>query len=134
MRSTRATGTLGEEAAILDLERRGLRLVDRNVQFGPKSGLKGELDLIAWDGDTLAFIEVKTRRGRPGRVAPSENITHAKRRQLAQLAQTYAARHGLLDDDDAGISLRFDVVSVFLGEDDAVLAVHHTRGAFLAGD
>ena len=132
MSSTRAVGTLGEEAAIAFLERRGLRLVDTNVQFGPKLGLKGELDIIAWDGNTLAFIEVKTRHGRPGRVAPSENITAAKRRQLAQLAHTYAARHGLLEDDD--ISLRFDVVSVFLGDDDQVLAVHHTKGAFLAGD
>jgi putative endonuclease len=132
MSSTRAVGTLGEEAAVAFLERRGLRLVDTNVQFGPKSGLKGELDIIAWDGDTLAFIEVKTRHGRPGRVAPSENITPAKRRQLAQLAHTYAARHGLLDEDD--LSLRFDVMSVFLGDDSAVLAVHHTKGAFIAGD
>jgi Holliday junction resolvase-like predicted endonuclease len=60
MSSTRAVGTLGEEAAIAHLERRGLRLIDKNVQFGPKSGLKGELDIIAWDGETLAFIEVKT--------------------------------------------------------------------------
>jgi putative endonuclease len=132
MSSTRAVGTLGEEAAITYLERRGLQLVDKNVQFGPKSGLKGELDLIAWDGNTLAFIEVKTRHGRPGRVAPSENITLAKRRQLAQLATTYAARHELLESDD--ISLRFDVVSVFLSTDDTVLAVQHTKGAFIAGD
>ena len=132
MSSTRAIGTLGEEAAIAYLERRGLRLVDKNVQFGPKSGLKGELDIIAWDGETLAFIEVKTRRGRPGSVAPSENITRAKRRQLAQLATTYAARHGLLDDE--GICLRFDIVCVYLGDENRVMAVHYTKGAFLAGD
>lgn len=131
MSSTRTVGTLGEEAAIAYLERRGLRLIDKNVQFGPKSGIKGELDIIAWDGETLAFIEVKTRRGRPGRVAPSENITQAKRRQLARLASSYAARHGLLDED---ISLRFDVVSVFLGDEDLVLSVYYTKGAFLAGD
>ena len=89
--STRATGMLGEAAAIAYLERRGLRLIDKNVQFGPKSGLKGELDIVAWDGETLAFIEVKTRRGTPGRVAPSENVTAAKRRQLARLAEAYAA-------------------------------------------
>ena len=131
MSSTRAVGTLGEEAAIAHLERRGLRIIDKNVQFGPKSGIKGELDIIAWDGETLAFIEVKTRRGRPGQVAPSENITATKRRQLSRLAQTYAARHSLLDED---IALRFDIVSVFLGEENQVLAVHYTRGAFLAGD
>ena len=129
MSSTRAVGTLGEEVALAFLERRGFVIVDTNVQFGPKSGLKGELDIIAWDGSTLAFIEVKTRHGHPDRVAPAENITAAKRRQLAH---TYAARHGLLEDDD--ISLRFDIASVFLGNDDQVLAVHYTRGAFLAGD
>ena len=131
--STRAIGTTGETAAIAYLERLGLRLIDKNVQFGPRSGIKGELDLVAWDGETLAFIEVKTRRGSPGQVAPSENITPAKQRQLARLAQTYAARHGLYDDD---ITLRFDVVAVYLahGESERVLAVHYTRGAFLAGD
>lgn len=132
MSSTRAVGTLGEQAVLAFLERRGFVIVDTNVQFGPQSGLKGELDIVAWDASTLAFVEVKTRRGRPGQVAPSENITQSKRRQLAALAQTYAARHGLLERDD--LSLRFDTVSVFLGESDTVLAIQHTRGAFLAGD
>ena len=131
--STRATGTVGEAAAIAYLERLGLRLIDKNVQFGPRSGLKGELDIVAWDGETLAFIEVKTRRGSPGQVAPNENITPAKQRQLARLAEVYAAKHGLYDDD---ITLRFDVVAVYLahGESERVLGVHYTRGAFLAGE
>lgn len=129
--STRSIGTVGETAAIEHVERHGLRLIDKNVQFGPKSGLKGELDIVAWDGETLVFLEVKSRRGRPNQVFPAENITAAKRRQLTQLAIAYAARHHLLDDD---IPMRFDTISVYLAESGAVLAVRHTKGAFLAGE
>ena len=118
-------GRRGEEAARDLLERRGYSIVDVNVRFGRT----GELDIVAWDGPTLAFVEVKTRRG--GRaVSPAEAVGPAKQRQLARLALTYAARHGLTDE----VPLRFDVVAVTLapGDDGPICRADLIRGAFLA--
>ena len=79
-------GKVGEIEAVALLERRGYVVIDTNVRFGAKSGLIGELDVVAWNGDALCFVEVKTRRGAVGRVAPGENVTPAKQRQIARLA------------------------------------------------
>lgn len=125
-------GRVGEETAVALLERHRFQIVDTNVRFGARSGLVGELDIVAWDQSTLAFIEVKTRRGIPGRVLPAENVTLAKQRQLARLAQAYLVRAQLGDDET--ISIRFDVVTVVLtpGESGRVLRAELTRGAFIA--
>lgn len=125
-------GRRGEEVARDLLERVGYRIVDINVRFGRKQGLGGELDIVAWDGPALCFVEVKTRRGW-GRqpVSPAESVTPAKQRQIARLALAYVVRFGLSDD----IALRFDVVAVTLEPDGET--VHNTRlirGAFLAPD
>jgi len=130
-----ARGKAGEAVAQAYLERRGIKIIDANVRFGRKSGLSGEIDIVALDGATLCFIEVKTRRGAVGRVAPIEAVTPAKQRQIARLATAYAARHGLLT-ADAEIPMRFDVVSVTLapGPDEAVRHIALLRGAFLAPD
>jgi Predicted endonuclease distantly related to archaeal Holliday junction resolvase len=148
----KATGRIGEEAAQRYLEAVGYRLVDVNVRFGAKSGLVGELDIVAWDGPTLCFVEVKTRRGRRGYAprrageTPAESVTPAKQRQIARLALAYAARHGLLADDTApgaeAVPLRFDVAAVTLLSDaqedgtgdEPVCRVQLARGAFLAPD
>lgn len=106
-------GRAGERAAQDLLEREGYRIVDTNVRLGRDSGLIGEIDIVAWEGAILCFVEVKTRRGVPGRVFPGEAITLAKQRQIAGLSLTYAAQCGLLT-DDADIALRFDVVTVIL--------------------
>jgi putative endonuclease len=129
-----ARGRRGEEVAQALLEREGYRIVDTNVRFGAKSGLVGEIDVVAWDGATLAFVEVKTLRAAPGRVvAPGEAVTPAKQRQIARLALAYAVRHNLCD--DAAVSSRFDVVTVVLrGDGETVLRATLERGAFLAPD
>ncbi len=126
-------GRVGEIEAVALLERYGFQIVDTNVRFGAKSGLIGELDIVAWDGSVLAFVEVKTRRGVPGRVAPGESVTPAKQRQLARLAQAYLIKSQLGDDEET-FSLRFDVVTVVLspGESGRVLRSELLRGAFLA--
>jgi putative endonuclease len=128
-----ARGKVGEAAAQAMLERRGYVIVDVNVRFGSSSGLVGELDIVAWDGATLCFVEVKTRRGYVGTVVPAENVTPAKQRQIARLALAYTARNGLLD-SDAEISMRFDVVAVYLvpGEEATVRHVELFPGAFVA--
>jgi putative endonuclease len=128
-----ARGKVGEAAAQTLLEQRGYVIVDVNVRFGRSSGLIGELDIVAWDGATLCFIEVKTRRGSVGKVVPAENVTPAKQRQIARLALAYAAQNGMLD-DDAEIPMRFDVAAVYLapGEEATVRHVELFPGAFVA--
>lgn len=139
-------GNLGEVAAQAFLEARGYQIVDINVRFGSRrDGLPGEIDIVAWDGPTLCFIEVKTRS--QSRIASARGaVTMAKQRQIARLALAYAAHHGLLD-DEADAPLRFDVVAITVtpgragaasgGPDKTESLVRHTeliQGAFLAPD
>ena len=100
-------GAGGEAGAAAYLESRGYRLVDANIR--PEGGrARGEIDLVAWHGETLAFIEVKTRRVAIGQQGtPSEAIDARKRRQLVSLATVYLAKHELED-----VPCRFDVVEV----------------------
>jgi putative endonuclease len=139
-------GNLGETAAQAFLEKRGYRIVDVNVRFGSRrDGLPGEIDIVAWDGPTLCFVEVKTR-SRSSTAAPKAAVTPVKQRQIARLALAYAAHHGLLD-DETDAPLRFDVVAVTISperqrqresEPDRIRSlVRHTelmQGAFLAPD
>jgi putative endonuclease len=145
----RQRGNLGEIAAQDLLERRGYRIVDVNVRFGSRrDGLPGEIDIVAWDGPTLCFVEVKTR-SHSRTASPRAAVTPAKQRQIARLALAYAAHYGLLDNeaDEAGTSLRFDVVAVIVSsgirysqeetQSDGKSIVRHTellQGAFLAPD
>lgn len=113
--SRKAVGNAGEQGAADFLTAHGYRLVDANVR--PEGGMaRGEIDIIAWDGDVLVFVEVKTRRTAHGaQGTPGEAITPAKRRQLVSLAQAYLAHHDLDD-----VACRFDVVE----------ATSRTNGAF----
>jgi len=150
---TGAVGRRGELLAQAFLERAGYRIVDVNVRWAGHcaDGLPGELDIIAWDGAALCFVEVKTRRVRDARlanggdVAPALAVNADKQRRIARLAVAYAGKHGLYHggDDEANlVPLRFDVVSVVLvgvGSDDApdagrALPPRLIKGAFLAPD
>ncbi len=103
--NTKSKGTAGETAALAFLAARGYQIIDCNVR--PEGGMaRGELDAVAWHGETLVFVEVKTRRTARGQQgAPSEAIDARKRRQLARLAELYLAQHALDD-----VPCRFDVV------------------------
>lgn len=94
-------GRDGEKAAAEYLVRAGLRILQRN--FNCKFG---EIDLIARDGETLVFVEVKTRRDESA-AAPEESIGPGKQRQLARVARHWLATHGQPD-----CAYRFDAVSV----------------------
>ncbi len=100
-RATRPLGQWGEETAARFLEARGFRILARNVRFR-----LGEIDLIARDGTTLVFIEVKSRIrgwGDP----PQVGVDSRKRARLIRLALAYLARRRTLDGPS-----RFDVVAV----------------------
>lgn len=100
-----ALGKKGEDLAVAYLERLGYRVLARNYRI-----VLGEVDIIAVDGDVLAFIEVKTRCGHDmGRVF--EVVTPRKQRQLSRVALEYIGSHAR-----EGVPARFDVVGVLLGE------------------
>ena len=116
----RRLGDRGEQVAARHLRALGWRILARGARVRC-----GEIDLIAVDGRTLVFVEVKTRRhGRP-----SEAITLEKQRRLTVAAHRFARRHGLLDNPG-----RFDVVAVTWPEDDQPPQVEHIRNAFDAAD
>ncbi len=94
-------GPAGEVLAERALQSAGLRVIGRNVRLQ-----RGELDLIAADGDTIVFVEVKTREGiRKGR--PEDAVTDAKIRQVSRLAAMWLKKHRLLQS-----RCRFDVIAV----------------------
>jgi putative endonuclease len=95
-------GTAGEEAAEQFLRRQRYVILARNYRCR-----FGEVDLVALDGGTLVFIEVKSRR-RGTLIGPFDVIDLRKQRQIARAAQHYVARHRLEDR-----VARFDVVGVW---------------------
>ena len=100
-----AIGRWGEQAVAGWLAQRGYRLLARNWRRR-----EGEIDIIALEGTTLVFIEVKTRRSETFG-APEESVGTRKQRQLTRLAQRYLDENPTLTFD----SCRFDVVVVDLG-------------------
>ncbi len=100
-----AAGRRGEDLAHRWLERRGFTVVARN--YRPPGG-GGEVDLVAWQGPTLVFVEVKSRQDEQFGV-PERNIGEAKRVALVRAARTYARRAGIPWE-----RVRFDIVSVVL--------------------
>lgn len=112
----RSLGNLGEALARRHLEERGLRIIASNYRTR-----QGELDLVAADGDTLAFVEVKLKRG-PGFGAPEEALTRAKRRKLLACAFAYLEEHGLADDRTPW---RIDLVAIELDRRGKLLRLQH---------
>ena len=94
-------GRTGEDLACAELERRGYAIIARRYR---RRG--GEIDIIAKDGDTLVFVEVKARDGRAFGEA-AEAVTAFKRRRITQLALDYMTRHHV-----SNCPCRFDVVSI----------------------
>jgi putative endonuclease len=94
-------GRRGEDVAARHLKRRGYKILGRHVCLP-----SGELDLVALDGDTVVFVEVKTRES-DQHGDPSDAVTPAKQRRLTRLAVTFLKRYGLHDRP-----ARFDVVAV----------------------
>jgi putative endonuclease len=112
-----ALGQRGERLAAARLERAGYRLVAANFQLPVGRNLRGalvnaEIDLIAYDGATLCFIEVKTRAS-DWFAAPEANVDLRKQRQIARAARAYRHLLGLTD-----APYRYDVVSIILPDAD----------------
>lgn len=104
----RATGVVGERAALRAYRRRGYRLVARNWRCA-----LGELDLVLERGDTLVVCEVKARRGRAFGDG-WEAVDARKRRKLRSVATAFLQASGARPG-----AVRFDVASVRVGADDS---------------
>ena len=100
------TGVRGETFAYWYLRRLGYVFVARN--YTPRGGAKGEVDLIGYDGDTLAFVEVRTRTiGENLTALPELSVTAAKQHVVARTAQRFLAERHVKD-----VPLRFDVLAI----------------------
>ncbi len=99
-------GELGEGLALKKIKDLGYKKIVRNYRCP-----LGEIDLIARDGDTLVFVEIKTRRGKSIAYA-KEAVDAKKKRQLSKVALAYMKSNGCY-----GVKARFDVVAVCLGRD-----------------
>jgi len=111
---------MGEELAAEYLRRRGLRIAEANYRCR-----LGEIDLVAFEGRVVVFVEVKSKRG-SSHGSPEEMITAAKRRRLTMLARWF-----LMERKWTGRPARFDVIAVDWRRDRAG-AVTHYRNAFPA--
>jgi len=100
-----ATGLAGEEAALFYLRRQGFTIVAQRWNEGPAPG---DIDLVAWQGDRLCFIEVKTRTSREVATASSA-VDRNKRKTLRRMARMYM-RH-LPETEPPAV--RFDIVTVY---------------------
>jgi putative endonuclease len=116
-----AVGIDGEDAAFFHLRRKGYIVVARRWSSGD---LHGDIDLVAWQGPMLCFVEVKTRTARDASPAEIAVDSH-KRNTLRRLARAYVRQLP----QDAAPPVRFDVLSVYLvpGEKQEF---QHFEGAF----
>lgn len=115
-----AIGRYGEDLAAHELEKLGFRIVDRNWRTG-----RGEIDLVAWDGDILVFVEVKTRRGR-SMGTPEEGLTKNKSEKLLEMAQMYLLGH------DLDVNWRIDLVAVELNRGGRLVRLEHIPNVVVA--
>jgi putative endonuclease len=122
-------GRLGEQLAAAHLERLGFSPLGRNVRTR-----HGEIDLIAFNGETLVFAEVKTRRvsarGRSIR-AEQEPLTWLRPRQrarLRRLASTWLSSERHIR--PSAHTIRFDAIGVIVDGGNRLVRLDHLEGAW----
>jgi putative endonuclease len=118
MPSTHDLGRRFEDQVARHLEEKGWEILERNVRFGRK-----EVDLVARRGETVAFVEVKGRRG-PAYGHPLHAITWRKRREIQTVALWWIQCRGQPE-----WTYRFDAVSVELSREGHAL-IHHVEDAW----
>jgi putative endonuclease len=112
-------GRAGEELAAAHFERLGYEVLARNYRTR-----YGELDLVAYDGESLVFAEVKTRREGSGE--PWDNLHPLKRSQVRRMAIAWLGDQARRPPGD----LRFDAVGVVLDARGELLRLDHLEAAF----
>lgn len=113
----KSLGSQGESLAVAYLERQRYRIVERNFRCRG-----GEIDIVARDGKTIVFVEVKTRKDTQYG-PPQLAVTPFKQRQISRAALTWLAKNRQLE-----ACARFDVISImFSGEQSRI---EHIPNAF----
>lgn len=119
MYKNKSLGIYGEKAAIKFLEDEGYKVLARNYRCKI-----GEIDIIAADGDTLSFIEVKTRSSNQyGR--PCEAVNYNKQIKIVKTALHYINRNNLTQ-----WMSRFDIVEILIETDDRINSINLIKNAF----
>lgn len=114
-----AIGARGEDEAARFLEKKGYKVLERNFRCR-----YGEIDIVARDGKTVVFVEVKTR-GSEAFGAPLSSVDARKQKKIALAAHFYIETNRLVDAD-----LRFDAIGI---EDrEGKLTFEHVKDAFEA--
>jgi putative endonuclease len=115
-------GLLGEDLALAHLERLGFALVTRNhrTRFG-------EIDLVVFDGSSLVFVEVKTRRANSAGRGPWEALHERKRQQVRRMAAAYLLE---VADRPHSADVRFDAVGVVIDGHGRLVRLDHLEAAF----
>ena len=116
--SSRELGLRGEDIARKHLEALGFSIVSRNFR-----SRFGEIDLVAKDGDTIVFVEVKARRSRQFGLAV-EQITKGKQKKIIKTAGEYLRRCGSFES-----CVRFDVLAIDILPGGKEI-IEHVKGAF----
>lgn len=125
----RGVGRSGENHAAVHLERLGYCLLARNVRTR-----FGEIDLIACDGNTIVFAEVKTRRATSPRragahgVAPLESLRPRQCARLRRLARAWLSDPSV--ERPRAAEIRFDAIGVVLDARGALVALEHLEAAW----
>jgi putative endonuclease len=117
-RARRDLGDFGERVAAAHLEAKGYRIRERNFRTR-----EGEIDIIVERGETLVFVEVRTRRGESMGSA-AESITASKASRIVAAAQAYVQAT-----EDCPEDQRIDVITLSLASDGRVLSLEHIEGA-----
>ncbi len=115
-------GRLGEQLATEHLIRRGFRIVERNYRTR-----WGELDIVAFDGRTLAFCEVKTRRAIASGRDPLESVHRLKRSKVRKMAGSWLIER---TDRPYADNVRFDAIGVTFDAAGRLVSLEHLEGAF----
>ncbi len=116
------TGRIGEQWCVEFLKKKGYKIVERNFRCR-----YGEIDVVARDGDTLVFIEVKTRRSR-GFGLPKDSLDARKKRRIITASMNFLRKAAVVDPSLQECPVRFDVVGIELGQ--GGYAVEHIQNAF----
>jgi putative endonuclease len=114
----RSVGARGEAIAEAYLRGKGFTILEKNYR-----SKTGEIDIVARDGDSLVFVEVKARRNL-AYGAPQLAVTPFKQRQISRTALTWLAHRKKPD-----AIARFDVIAILLPEGE-VPQIEHIRNAF----
>jgi len=119
-------GSQGEKIAANFLQKNGFEILEMNYQNSSGRRL-GEIDIIAQENKELVFVEVKTRNWKNyAGTLPEENITYAKLKKMARIAESYLRQKNILD-----CTYRFDAISVWIDPDARQAKVKHLRNIYL---